>query len=380
MLQHADPRAKRIVQQASQLLTAQVALVDGYGTKLAESTPDGLKAHDGKGAVINVPIEVDEEALQLVISEPLDGGVISPRLVRMIVSSMDDQSNRTIPSLDPDVKRTMVLQLLQGSSGDPRELRRKADILGVDLSIPRAVVLVEAVDYIHAESQVDPEIRAKRRMLRARHVISSIVAYFRLPSDAICSYLGEGEIAILKASTAHDLELWTREDAGAGSSSWANLEALKRACGGLLHTIQRDTGTTVNVGIGRYHPGLEGLPRSYADARAALEIGRQLRGSNRLHCLDELGAAAFMGVSDFRTKSELAAHLLSPLRGARELLETLEVFFDEDCCPTSTSQRLGIHRNTLTYRLDKVKQLSGLDPRRFDDAVQIRLASVVQGM
>ena len=41
---------------------------------------------------------------------------------------------------------------------------------------------------------------------------------------------------------------------------------------------------------------------------------------------------------------------------------------------TSTAYRLGIHRNTLNYRLDKVATLTGLDPHRFDDAVQIRLA------
>jgi carbohydrate diacid regulator len=94
--------------------------------------------------------------------------------------------------------------------------------------------------------------------------------------------------------------------------------------------------------------------------------------------LSELGVAAFVGLSDERTKIDLAQHLLSPLDHAPELLQTLGVFFEEDCCPSSTARQLMVHRNTLSYRLSKVASLTGLDPRRFDDAVQIRLALVLR--
>jgi carbohydrate diacid regulator len=57
-----------------------------------------------------------------------------------------------------------------------------------------------------------------------------------------------------------------------------------------------------------------------------------------------------------------------------ELLQTLEHFFAEDCSLSVAAAGLSIHRNTLSYRLDKVTSLTGLDPRCFDDAVQIRLA------
>jgi carbohydrate diacid regulator len=56
------------------------------------------------------------------------------------------------------------------------------------------------------------------------------------------------------------------------------------------------------------------------------------------------------------------------------------VFFAEDCCNAPTAGRLAIHRNTLSYRLDKITSLTGLDPRHFDHAVQIRLALVVRAL
>ncbi|WP_420871911.1 helix-turn-helix domain-containing protein [Cohnella rhizosphaerae] len=44
-----------------------------------------------------------------------------------------------------------------------------------------------------------------------------------------------------------------------------------------------------------------------------------------------------------------------------------------DCNVSETAKRLFIHRNTLLYRLDKLKQEAGLDVRSFNDAILVRL-------
>ena len=51
------------------------------------------------------------------------------------------------------------------------------------------------------------------------------------------------------------------------------------------------------------------------------------------------------------------------------MLETVRVFFRNDLNLTAASKQLFIHRNTLNYRLDKIRKLSGLDLRCFHDAV-----------
>ena len=148
----------------------------------------------------------------------------------------------------------------------------------------------------------------------------------------------------------------------------------------LLSHLRADTRADISLGIGRFHGGLRGLARSYEDARAALSLGRRFHGQNQVHCLDGLGIAAFVGVSDERTKIDLARHVLSPLDHDPELLATLSAFFQQDCCPSTAAAQLCIHRNTLSYRLDKITSLTGLDPRRFDQAVQIRLALALRSL
>ncbi|ALS25641.1 PucR family transcriptional regulator [Paenibacillus sp. 32O-W] len=56
-----------------------------------------------------------------------------------------------------------------------------------------------------------------------------------------------------------------------------------------------------------------------------------------------------------------------------EILATLETFFELDCNVSETAKKLYIHRNTLLYRLDKLKQETGLDVRQFRDAVLVKI-------
>lgn len=308
---------------------------------------------------------------------PTDESGLPPRLVQLFVGLMRDQQIDVKSLLNhPGIRYEFIQEVLRDPSMTENEVLRGGQFFGIDFTRTRAVILVDARDYLIGgdPSGAGPTPELVQR--RAQTIINCVVSFFALPSDTICAYIGEGEIAILKASTTQDLAGWVegRGENRDGGGSWANLSALKRAAEDLLGSIHRDTGAEITIGIGRYHPGVHGLAHSYQDARTALSLGRQSRGGNQVYCLDQLGIASFVGLNDERTKFGLAAHLLSPLDHAPELLDTLDSFFLENCCPSTTAYRLKIHRNTLRYRLDKIASLTGLDPRAFDDAVQIRLA------
>ena len=69
-----------------------------------------------------------------------------------------------------------------------------------------------------------------------------------------------------------------------------------------------------------------------------------------------------------RFLEEYASHHLNVFED-EETMSTLERFFELDCNVSETAKQLYIHRNTLLYRLDKIKQETGLDVRSFQDAV-----------
>lgn len=382
--------AETVAKRASDLLYADVFVLNRRRRIVAASEPHYIgQRFDRIGQpksseYLNIPVHLDNKEGNVIVGYSFNGEDVPPRLAEVIVDLVVNQAAVVdqLPN-QRELKNRLIHDLLHGLIDDEEAIVRQARILGMDLTPPRAVILVDASDYVtdsgkHGKHEIS-DAKMKRRV---QLVIGSIVNFFRLPSDTICADIGNGEIAVLKASDSKNLETWTesKDVPSYSPSSWANLAALKRAGKALLLRLRSDTGADVNVSIGRYHPSVEGLNYSYQDARAALSLGRRFRGPNRVHCLDELGVAAFVGVSDERTKIDLARHLLSPLSDTSELVETLEAFFEQDCCPSQTAEALTIHRNTLSYRLDKIASLTGLDAREFDDAVQIRLALLLRSL
>lgn len=399
-----------IVERAAALLHARVWATDAQGAVLASSEPGALGrptplrsllAHDASEqgrvatqAVTQAPIFLEQCGEVTLTIEFLSAEErISPHLTQVVVDLIVNQATLIAGAPDHhELKNQFVYNLLFESAMDEAMLVRQGQVLGIDLMIPRAAILIDATDYLltindGGRSEVD-EAQMRRRTQR---IITSIVSFFHLPSDTICAYVGSGEVVVLKAASARDLLAWSDrgqtpapsllgEGVEGFAPSWAGLAALKRAGAALLARLRHDTDADISLGIGRYHPGVRGLARSYQDARAALSLGRRFHGANQLHCLDALGIAAFIGVADERTKVDLAQHLLSPLDHEPELLETVEAFFGANCSPSVTSNKLCIHRNTLNYRLEKVASLTGLDPRQFDEAVQIRLALLLRSL
>ncbi len=374
-----------LVTQLAALLSAPVMIVDAQGRTLADSESSPERSNDQrKHGELRLPLLLVGQPVTVLVGQSADGEVLSPRLARALVELAASQLPVTDTSAQPSpmYRDRFIYGLLHGDITDEAVILREAKFLGLNMAPQRAVILVDASQYILAqadECQSGSDTDVQRR---AKRIIQSIVDCLLLPNDTICAYIGEGAIAVLKASNSRHMEFWAlhRDGPELTSSSWTNLHALKRAATALLARLQCETGCSMSIGLGRYHPGLHGLARSYRDARIALSLGQRFHGQNNVHCLDELGVAAFVGVADDQTKTELAAHLLSPLSDAPELLETLEAFFAQNCLPSPAAKQLSIHRNTLSHRLDKITALTGLNPRQFDDAVQIRLALLLHNV
>ena len=379
--------AKAIVELVAERMGVAVTVVDARGRAIVSGAPNVENEADGAVSpeIVEcrcVPFRVGSREGNVVLAEPLDEG-ISPHWARVLIETLVDRAiTRTQLPNRQELKNKFIYDLLRGHTQDQENALRTGQLLGMDLNLPRAVILIDAADYILSGDACESETDEARIPRRAQVVIKGVVNFFHLPSDTICADIGDGEIVVLKASSTHDLKAWTDSiEEEHVSSSWTNLTALKRAASALLAKLRHETGgASISIGIGRYHPEIVGLARSYQDARAALSLGQLFHGPNQVHCLDGLGIAAFVGVDDERTKIDLAMHLLSPLDHEPELLQTLDVFFECNCSASCTADRLCIHRNTLSYRLDKIASLTGLDPRNFDLAAQIRLSLVLRAL
>jgi hypothetical protein len=134
--------------------------------------------------------------------------------------------------------------------------------------------------------------------------------------------------------------------------------------------------------VGNFHVALaqpiipeQGLTGLTQLLRETLILGKMFRVSEQIHLPWNFDLERLVfSIPDKQRKQFVArTEVGMAIFNDPETLSTLETFFQLDCNVSETAKRLYIHRNTLLYRMDKIKQETGLDVRSFKDAVLVKL-------
>ncbi|MBY8840613.1 CdaR family transcriptional regulator [Streptomyces sp. SP2-10] len=139
-------------------------------------------------------------------------------------------------------------------------------------------------------------------------------------------------------------------------------------------------GTVLCMGISTVARGASELPRAYEEARAALDLvpsGGGVAALPRLSPFDYLALRA----------DDLARQLVDPrVRGLLEddrrrgdtLAATIRAFADADLNLRLAAERLRVHHNTAHYRLRRIEERTGRNPRRIADLLELLVALAIR--
>lgn len=134
------------------------------------------------------------------------------------------------------------------------------------------------------------------------------------------------------------------------------------------------------IGIGTTVNSLKNLAKSFKEAQTALEVGKVFDTEKTIISYDNLGIARLI----YQLPTTLCETFLKEVfkRGTIESLDqetlfTIQRFFENNLNVSETSRKLFVHRNTLVYRLEKIKKITGLDLREFDHAIVFKIALMV---
>ncbi len=163
-----------------------------------------------------------------------------------------------------------------------------------------------------------------------------------------------------------------------GAVDARDLEKLARS---IADTLSSEFYTRVNVGIGTIVGNVKELSRSFKEAQMAIEVGKVFDTNETIMSYDNLGIARLI----YNLPTTLCEIFLKEVfkRGSIESLDhetlfTIQKFFENNLNVSETSRKLFVHRNTLVYRLEKIKKLTGLDLREFDHAIIFKIALMVK--
>ena len=138
---------------------------------------------------------------------------------------------------------------------------------------------------------------------------------------------------------------------------------------------------SVFVGVGTVATHLRDLAKAYKEAQIAIEVGKVFDTERYVINYENLGIGRLI----YQLPTTLCEMFLqevfkkNPIDALdQETLFTIYKFFENNLNVSETARKLFVHRNTLVYRLEKIKKLTGLDLREFDDAITFKVALMVK--
>ncbi|MDU5107779.1 helix-turn-helix domain-containing protein [Clostridium sp.] len=148
-----------------------------------------------------------------------------------------------------------------------------------------------------------------------------------------------------------------------------NLEDEKEHAFSLKDTIIQTLGVNAKISISDLDGTFEGFKESYKGAVQALDIGRRFKIKPEIYYLKDM----YLERAIYNLSSEYSKNLKEEYKDVfkgfnYELIHTLEEILRCDLSLTKAAKNLYIHRNTLMYRIEKIKKETGFDIRNFKEA------------
>lgn len=346
--------AEEIVTQTSKRLNRNLNVMDTNGLILASGETERIdRIHEGAYRVantghalviqehetiafggakpgINLPIMFEDELVGVIgITGNPDELAEIASLVQLTTEMMVHQS--LITSHTEWMRKTNELVYEELASGQPlsRFATERLALLGLEDRAPYTVLIIRLGDLPTADIRL----------------IERLEDFFQ-QERIVVGYCGLNELFILLAGV-DDL----RKD-----SLMAEL----------FRIIQRPA---ARIGVGLPVQNVSAIGRSAATAASALDFGGM---GNHLIYFEDVELTALLKSNPQAELDRFCRRMLAGL--SDELCRTMSTFFDANCRASEAAEKLGIHRHTLSYRLKKIEDKTGLNPAHFPDAVHLYLA------
>jgi sugar diacid utilization regulator len=238
------------------------------------------------------------------------------------------------------LRRELIEDLLRGGA-NLAELVERAEPFGLDLTRAHQVALAQPGRRL---SSIEAATTALERVVLDRFGDRDVLVATK-----------EGLVVVIALADA--------TGAPATSDGLGATGDLGRIVHGELNRIHR--GSPWRVAVGRAHPGAYGIARSYEEARDGLTMATRMNLDQPIIEPRDLLTYRVLA-RDQPALVDLVFSVLNPLTqargGAGPLVETLAVYFECGCVATTAAAKLHLSVRAVTYRLDRVKSLSGFDP------------------
>jgi sugar diacid utilization regulator len=354
-----------VVRAAARALDASLALTDRSSAVLAvaaRSPADEQSLLSDAGGVEVFELRVADETVgQLRLRPRSDADPPSPMVLRLVTTliASEVQRVRAPARASEEAVAGFLHDLLNRRLSDRAEVQERAEGLGLDLAGGASVLVVRAQLHVASEEGW------RERVL----VVVQRGARAALPA-AVAASSGRPD-----AAGAEVVVLLPADDAALA----------ERAADAVLRELKAGLpGHTFALGSSRVAAHAGELTRAANEALLAANVAEGDTSGDDPHrvlSFDDTGAYRLLLSAMSEDPAELQrfyAETIEPLvayddQYETDLVVTVEAFLDADGNVAGTAQRLFTHRHTIRYRLERVRELSGLDVGSTDGREKLSL-------
>lgn len=295
-------------------------------------TKDNQEQYKGARPGINLPIQFQDQIIGVIgitgrPEEILEFG----ELVKMITEMMINQSFLASQIEWKQRMKELIFEELVKSEPNDDAVEQRLNLLNVKLKSPFQVSLIQIKENPLPNHELIQKIE---ELLDAQHIL---VGFFKV-----------NRLFILTSATPE--------------------QVLKRKLE-MVGAFLQHVGIQFHIGLGAPVTEQRNIWRSRDEAKLALLLGDR---KQRVTAYADIETLALIDRMDPDVKQKFVQRLFAHL--TPKFIETAEAFFTNNLSITDTAKSLFIHRNTLLYRLAKIKELTGYDPQLFKDAVSLQIA------
>ncbi|GIU54210.1 sugar diacid recognition domain-containing protein [Shewanella sp. KT0246] len=251
-------------------------------------------------------------------------------------------------------KEEFILQLIRAEDKDVDQLTHWGHQLGIDVTVERVVAIIEI------ES-------ANQQQVHNNQALKQIVHLLQHPDrDNLIAMTSLNQLVILKPAYL-DGKRWDPE-----------LESHR--IDKLLKRIPANMELKLNISLGHFFIGIEGIAKSYRTAKETLAIGKSINPERSKYLYEDYALQViFTGLKQHWRGDALSAPYLKLVDADKNgvLQKTLSVYIQHIGDHKQCAEVLFIHRNTLRYRLDKIQQITGTNLQEFHHLLNLYLGQIM---
>lgn len=301
-------------------------------------------------AGVNYPLMVNGQLAGVVgiTGDYEEIGTLGKVIRKMTEILIMDRYRNNQKRIRENLRKNMAIEWLFGKDGE--SLKSSASILGIDVQLKRRIVVAEMLLPLEEKEGMEFQEQHEEmdRLLRQK---------FEDDSQQLVLSMGNREILFLK------------ED-------HASLYEVKK----YIPQLEKIFFCKIYTGIGSAGEGKEGLIRSYKTAEAACILAKQLK-EERMIAYDDSDLRFLLG----SIPGEKRKNYLEKIWGKaisyeerKEIVRCLKSYIRNEGSLTKTAEELYIHKNTLQYRLSKIKNITGYDPRKVNEVIYLNIAVLLE--